>query len=265
MEDKAAMNWKELSSMLEGMLRLRTLPIGIKLFESEEEMMKVPRIRRLQGKATMCQVIYQARSIGWTLGVVADDFVGGNCATVIGLATPAPDLMDGTRLTGVWFKEKADAAKHQQAIPRVSAGKYHAAAFSPLGSGRLDPPDTVLLFGNPAQIILLINGLQWKDYERYEFFCVGETACSDSISQSILSDKPAAAIPCYGERRYGHVADDEMLMALPPRFLPKAIEGLQGLAKAGLKYPIPLWGAQADPSAGLAFSYPDGEKDKKKG
>jgi uncharacterized protein (DUF169 family) len=264
-EEKAATNWRDLSTALEGMLRLRTLPIGIKLFESEEEMMKVPRIRRLKDQATMCQVIYQARSIGWTLGVVADDFVGGNCATVIGLATPAPDLMDGTRLTGVWFNEKADAAKHQQAIPRIPAGKYNAAAFSPLGSGRLDPPDTVLIFGNPAQIILLINALQWKDYERYQFYCVGETACSDSITQSILADKPAAALPCYGERRYGHVADDEMVIAMPPRYLPKAIEGLQGLGKAGLKYPIPLWGAQADPSAGLAFSYPDQSKDKKKG
>ncbi len=264
MEEKAAANWKEQSMMLESLLRLKTLPIGIKLFESEEEMMKVPRIRRLHNKATMCQVIYQSRNIGWTLGVVADDFVGGNCATVIGLATPAPDLMDGTKLTGVWFKEKADAAKHQQAIPRVPAGKYHAAAFSPIGSGRLDPPDTVLVFGNPAQIILLINALQWKDYQRYDFYCVGETACSDSITQSILADKPAAAIPCYGERRYGHVADDEMVIALPPRYVPKAIEGLQGLAKSGLKYPIPLWGAQADPAAGLAFSYPDEGKGKKK-
>ena len=266
MEQKAAsVNWRELSTALEGMLRLKTLPIGIKLFESEDEMLRVPRIRRLQNKATMCQVIYQARCIGWTVGVVADDFVGGNCATVIGLTTPEPDLMDGTKLTGVWFKEKVDAAKHQQAIPRVPVGKYHAAAFSPLGSGRLDPPDTVLVFGNPAQIILLINGIQWKDYERYEFFCVGETACSDSITQSILSDKPAAALPCFGERRYGHVTDEEMVIALPPRYIAKAIEGMQGLSKAGLRYPIPLWGAQADPSEGLGYSYPDKGKSDKKG
>ena len=33
------------------------------------------------------------------------------------------------------------------------------------------------------------------------------------------------SLPCFAERRYGGVPDEEMLMALPPAYLPKAIAG----------------------------------------
>ena len=51
------------------------------------------------------------------------------------------------------------------------------------------------------------------------------------------------------------VADDEMLMACPPSDLATAITGLQGLSKAGLRYPIMPYGPQADPAEGMSRSY----------
>jgi hypothetical protein len=51
-----------------------------------------------------------------------------------------------------------------------------------------------------------------------------------------------------------------MLMAIPPRYLPKVIEGLAALDKNGLRYPIPPYGIQSDAGAGLAVSYADKEK-----
>jgi hypothetical protein len=51
------------------------------------------------------------------------------------------------------------------------------------------------------------------------------------------------------------VLDDELLMALPPRFVPEAIAGMKRLGGNGLRYPIPQYGIQADARAGLAVSY----------
>ncbi len=51
-------------------------------------------------------------------------------------------------------------------------------------------------------------------------------------------------------------ADSELLMAIPPRFLPKVIEGLAALHKNGLRYPAPPYGIQSDAGAGLSVSYP---------
>jgi len=123
---------------------------------------------------------------------------------------------------------------------------------APLASNRLNPPDICLLYGTPGQMIFMINGLQWAGYKKMTFTSVGESACADSWGKALKTGEPALTIPCYAERRYGGVADDEMLMALPPRYLPKMIDGLAALSKNGLRYPVPPYGIQGDAGAGLA-------------
>ena len=109
-------------------------------------------------------------------------------------------------------------------------------------------------------MIFFINGLQWTGYKKLSFTSVGESACADSWGKALKTREPALTIPCYAERRYGGVADDELLMAIPPQFLPKVIDGLAALSRNGLRYPIPPYGIQADAGAGLAVSYADKEK-----
>jgi hypothetical protein len=67
--------------------------------------------------------------------------------------------------------------------------------------------------------------------------------------------EPSLSIPCFAERRYGGVLDDEMLMALPPEHLEKAIAGMRALSKNGFRYPFPQYGVQQDVRAGMAVSY----------
>ena len=54
-------------------LRLRADPLGIKLFETVEAMEAIPGLRRPQQgvRFSMCQVVGQARWLGWTIGVDA--------------------------------------------------------------------------------------------------------------------------------------------------------------------------------------------------
>lgn len=113
----------------------------------------------------------------------------------------------------------------------------------------------MLFYANPAQMILFINGLQWRNYRRIGFSVTGETACADSWGRALASGEISLSIPCYAERRYGGVADDELAIALPPAEFETGIVGLHGLDKAGLRYPILPYGTGNDPSAGLAKSY----------
>jgi hypothetical protein len=57
------------------------------------------------------------------------------------------------------------------------------------------------------------------------------------------------------ERKFGGVLDEEMLIALPPSFLPRAVEGLQALSANGLRYPIPNHGIQKSPLDSIQASY----------
>jgi hypothetical protein len=49
--------------------------------------------------------------------------------------------------------------------------------------------------------------------------------------------------------------DDELLMAIPPSYLPRVIEGMDRLSRNGLRYPIPQYGINNDVRAGMAVSY----------
>lgn len=248
-------NGERIVADLNRLLRLRTTPIGMKLFESIDEMTAIQRIRRPKDVHTTDQIVGQAARNGWTVGITAEDLVGAQCSTVIGLHPRNEDWLSGDRMNGVWFGSQEDAAAHQKAMDVVDYGKYQAMAVSPLSSGRLNPPDICLIYATPAQMILFINGLQWTGYKKLDFGCVGESACADSWGRALATGEPSLSLPCYAERRYGGVMEDELLMAIPPHFLPKVIQGLIALASNGLRYPIPSYGINNDVRAGMGVSY----------
>ncbi|MDF0581752.1 DUF169 domain-containing protein [Bradyrhizobium yuanmingense] len=240
---------------LNSLLRLKTNVIGMKLFASIAEMEAIPKIRRPNAIHTTDQIVSMAARLGWTVGITADDLVGSQCRAVIGLAPQDEKWLAGENYVGVWHGTAEDARKRQAALDVVPFGHYQALAVSPLASGRLDPPDICLVYATPGQMIILINGLQYTGYKKFEWGVVGETACADSWGRALKTGEPSLSLPCYAERRYGGVPDEEMLMALKPSHLAKAIEGMKALAKNGLRYPIPPYGIQSDVRAGMGVSY----------
>jgi uncharacterized protein (DUF169 family) len=249
-------DWKRLTEDLNQLLRLKTTVTGIKLFEDAAEMEKVPGIRRPKSIHTTDQIVSMASRLGWTVGITGDDLAGAQCRAVVGLGPQDEEWLSGKPYVGVWHATIEDAHGRQKALRVVPSGKYKALAVSPLASGRLDPPDVCLVYGTPGQMIILINGLQWKDYRPFNWSVVGETACADSWGRALATGEPSLSLPCFAERRYGGVPDEEMLMALPPAHLLKAIEGMRALAANGLRYPIAPYGIQNDVRAGLGVSYP---------
>jgi uncharacterized protein (DUF169 family) len=251
-------DWAKLSADLERLLRLRNPPFGMKLFERREQMEAIPRIRRPHAVHTLDQIVAQSARLGWTVGITAEDLVGAQCRAVVGLgAAKDAKWLSGQHMVGVWFETLADASDHQAAMHCVADGKYEALAVAPLANGRLDPPDIALFYATPGAMMYFINGLQWAGYKRFDWGVVGESACADSWGRALKLQQPSLSIPCFAERRYGGVLDDEMLMALPPDQLGHAIAGMEALAKNGFRYPFPQYGIQQDVRAGMAASYPD--------
>jgi uncharacterized protein (DUF169 family) len=253
--DQSVFDGTQIVADLNRWLRLRTTPIGMKMFKTREEMEAVPRIRRPKDIHTTDQIVGQASRNGWTVGITMEDLVGAQCGTVLGLHPRDEKWLSGDRMTGVWYSTQEDASAHQNAMDVVDYGQYEAMAVSPLASGRLDPPDICLIYATPAQMILFINGLQWTGYKKLDWGCVGESSCADSWGRALKTGEPSLSIPCFAERRYGGVMEDELLMALPPSFLPKIIAGLEALSSNGLRYPIPQYGVNNDVRAGMGVTY----------
>jgi uncharacterized protein (DUF169 family) len=240
---------------LNALLRLKTTVIGMKMFATIAEMEAIPKIRRPSAVHTTDQIVSMASRLGWTVGITGEDLVGAQCRAVIGLGPQDEQWLSGSAYVGVWHATQEDASKRQHALSVVPFGQYQAMAVSPLSSGRLDPPDICLVYATPGQMIILINGLQYAGYKKFEWSVVGETACADSWGRALLTGEPSLSLPCFAERRYGGVPDEEMLMALKPAHLAKAIDGMKQLAKNGLRYPIAPYGIQADVRAGMGVSY----------
>jgi uncharacterized protein (DUF169 family) len=250
----------KLSEELESILKLRTPPFGIKMLETAAAMQSIAKLRRPSAIHTADQVIAQAARLGWTVGITADDLVTDQCRAVLGLTPQDATWRKGEPFVGVWYATPEDSAAHQSAMHCVPSGRYEAMVVSPVRSNRLHPPDIVLFYATPGAMIYFINGLQWSGYQRFDWSVVGESACADSWGRALATGKPSLSLPCFAERRYGGVLDDEMLMALTPRDMEKAILGMRALAANGLRYPFAQYGIQQDARAGLGVSYGDGKK-----
>lgn len=247
-------DWEKPVRRLELLTRLKSFPVAFKLFEDREALSEIPFLRRLEHKSTLCQLINLVRNFDWTVGADLDDFMSAMCPSIIGL-TDIPDYMkDGTFRSIVWTKSRADGRKYESSIPRLPVGQYEAVAMAPLVYNPFDP-DIVLIYANPAQMMLLINALQFEEYEVMQFHCVGESSCSDAIARCYLDGKPSLTIPCYGERRYGHAQDDELVIALPVEVMDKLQRGLEALYKRGIRYPISYAGAETDVTRAFPAAY----------
>src|SRR6185437_9883695 len=104
----------EVAATLENLLKLRSIPFGMKLFENRAEMEAIPKIRRPGSVHTLDQIVAQASRLGWTVGITSDDLVGAQCRAVVGLGRAKDTAwQSGKHMTGVWFSSLEDAAAHQ--------------------------------------------------------------------------------------------------------------------------------------------------------
>lgn len=251
----------DLAQQLEQVLKLRVPPIGMRLFESTDALTAIPRLRRPQAVLTTDQVVAQAARLGWTVGITGDDLVGPQCRAVIGLGGQDQEWYSGRQMANVWYATVEDSARHQAAMDVVPVGRYKALVVAPLAKwanfgAAFDAPDIALFYATPGAMIYFINGLQWSGYRRFDWSVVGESSCADSWGRALKTGEPSLSIPCFAERRYGGVLDDEMLMALTPADIAKSLAGMRALGKNGLRYPFSQYGIQVDVRAGMSASYP---------
>jgi len=248
--------WGEMSREFKNLLRLKTEPVAFRRLPKVQELEKIPNVTRVKRGFTYCQVPFLVRVLGQTVGITKDDSMGDRCSRLHGLrpATEKSMQREAEMLSMTWFANPEEALNQQQETPRVPQAEAIVAA--PLSKEKFDP-EVVSIYGNPAQIMMVLCGLQKEKYERFQFFFIGEGACADSLAQCYLSGKPSLAIPCYGERAMGQVADDEIVIALPATELNRAIAGIIKLGKIGFKYPIAFIGGLADPTPILAQFYPN--------
>jgi len=254
--------WTEKAEALKRKLVLRTEPVAFKRFETAAELKKIEKITEVKMTHTFCQLPFMVRVMGMTIGVTSDGKTLDRCKRLHALYPTTEESMEeeASMLSRTWFGSKEDALKQQKDYPRIPVGE--AIALAPLATTPFEP-DVVSIYGNPAQIMMIMCGMQKVRYEQFHFSFIGEGACTDSIGRCYTSGRPALAIPCYGERAIGQVADDEIVIALAPGDIDRVLTGLDMLRKVGFKYPTAFIGGISNPIQALSQFYPHAGQGRK--
>lgn len=246
--------WKEKSDTLISMLRLKAEPVAFRRLDEADQLNDIKNVTRVDHFFTFCQAQFLARNLKRTVGITLEDKLNARCARIFGLRQADEESMraEAARLATTWFPSPEEAFEQQKDSPRIPVGG--AIVIAPLSKEKFEP-EAVLIYGNPAQIMMIMCGLQKDRYERFGFSFIGEGACADSLAECYVNQKPALSIPCYGERAMGQVPDDEISIALPPAEVARCISGMKTLARIGFTYPITPIGGLADPSPMLGQVY----------
>ena len=189
-------SYKEISQEYTQILKFKTLPVGFKFLENESDLEKIKNVRKLPNKIKTCQMISLARVNGWTIGATLKDFSDRFCPAYLGLCKKNEHVIDGRFRSVVWFKNIDDAIKCEQMMPGIEIGKFQAIAVAPLRAEKF-VPDVVLFYGTPAQLILMVNAMQWENYEQFLFHCVGESGVQRFPGAQLLDSKASIGIAIF--------------------------------------------------------------------
>jgi uncharacterized protein (DUF169 family) len=227
---------KKLHETIVKELRLRTDPVGVKLFK---ELNQIPsNIARVPDKLTVCQLSTLARLHGLTYYATVDDIACRRGAGSIGLRQISED--DCIVEDAYTHTVNVEAARKLYSfIPMLPPNSTKAILMGPLGELTINP-DAVLVVGNPGQMLKVVEGYVWSRGEPLTLSSTGvHGVCGDGIAKALKTGKISLSFPCGGARRVGLYIDEEMVAVIPFSIVDEWIDGLISTRKTGHPYPIP--------------------------
>ncbi len=231
-----------LNGHLEKHLRVSTFPVGIRSLAPGEPL--PPRTKRpakdLGFKVAICQSIGFARRYGWTLGFSGDDLACPIAKAAFGFADRNDYYTSGALADGMYASCRDAGARMEDALPKYDRNEVGAVVVGPLS--RIEfVPETVLVYGNPAQVLRLVNAALFEKGGAMRAESTGRGDCADIVIRTRKTGEPQLVLPCYGDRIFGMTADDEMAFTFPFATAEKIVKGLEGTHAGGVRYPIPVF------------------------
>ncbi|MFZ1200946.1 MAG: DUF169 domain-containing protein, partial [Desulfobacterales bacterium] len=116
-------------------------------------------------------------------------------------------------------------------------GETAAIVLAPMQKASFEP-DTLVIYGNPAQIMRLTQAWSYITGERVPGHFGGKVECDAYLIAPFRTQAPCVVIPGHGERIFAATQDDEMVFALPGQSVSTLVQGLKEVGKAmGVRYP----------------------------
>ncbi|MCF8031987.1 MAG: DUF169 domain-containing protein [Desulfarculaceae bacterium] len=232
------MDAKQVEQELSGFLRPATFPVGLSVLGPDDEL--PPGMAKLAGRRTpmlVCQGVTLARRYGWPVVLEPEDMLCPLGAAALGFVPATRGFLEGHTGVPNWVCSDAARATVAEGIPKLTHGDHSRFLVAPLDQMDWEP-QLVLVFGNPAQMVRLVQSLVHHTGQAVDFSVLGGIGCATYVSKAILTGQ-CQLVPCgAGDRIFAMAQDDEMVFAIPAGEMDKVLSGLAATHKAGLRYPV---------------------------
>jgi uncharacterized protein (DUF169 family) len=157
-----------------------------------------------------------------------------------GAGDPAETL--GKLFCEVSFSQtEENGRKEAREMVRLENESCEAIVLAPLQKG-LFKPDTVAFFGNPAQVMRMVQGLVFEEGHRIPGNFGGKVECTEYLLAPYKTLAPRVAIPGLGDRIFSMTQDEEMVLSIPGHSLENLVGGLKSAGKKiGARYPVTFY------------------------
>jgi uncharacterized protein (DUF169 family) len=123
-------------------------------------------------------------------------------------------------------------------LSRFQNGEIEAIVLAPLEKASFEP-ETVLIYGNPAQVMRLAQAWSYTTGERLSGEFGGKLECDEYLIAPFKMQRPRVVIPGNGERIFAATQDDEMAFAIPGKYFLELTKGLKEVGRTiGARYPV---------------------------
>lgn len=234
--------FKEVAEKLSKSLLLEGSPVAVKMIEKSEDLNKIYHkgqpVKRLNKLLAACQLISGARYMGRV--IAADTQQLSICR--LGADSLGVNVDDYAHVyTNSYFQTEQAARSMIDSTPRFEKGKYQSILVGPFQKIPIQP-DVVVVYGNAAQILRIVNGYLCNKGGRLKFSASGDAGlCADTVVLPMQTARPHIAIPCNGGRILSLPSLTDIACGIPYSAIHEIIDGMEFTsAKVPITYP-PRW------------------------
>lgn len=239
---------EELNTILNQYIRPASFPVAIKVTKDTKLPEDMKRPKTLLGyPINLCQGIAIARRYGWILGFQREDHACAPSLVILGQVEEPDFIKNGSIIEPLYTKTLDAGVITQKETPNMPVGEINSIVLAPLNKANFDP-DVVLIYGNPGQMVRLVQGALYQEGGTIESKFMGRAACGGEIVTPLLTQKCNVNIPGGGEKVFALTGDDEMCFSVPKNKIIDLMEGIVATHNAGAaRFPVPYFGLRMQP------------------
>jgi uncharacterized protein (DUF169 family) len=190
----------------------------------------------MKKRVAICQGIGLARKLGWAVAMGKEDMQCSLGAAPFGFFKNIDFYNEGNLAAGMFTATKEAGKKEETLVDRFDFGLYSHILVAPLNRASFNP-DVLMVYGNPAQIMRLIQGALYNEGGAVQSSSMGRLGCS-AIITVMKTNNCRYLVPGNGDRIFGMTQDYEMTFLIPASKIDMVLDGLAKTDQAGVRYPI---------------------------